>query len=397
MNSLSRLARLDISLAEDVVVLPWLSDGITVSEQWAAFYLSDLARSDLNLARGVVALPWFTDVITRDEDLAMNGLAKLAYADAALASSLVGQGFLSASVVGLHGGALWTLGFIALTYPDGLAILRQQAWFNDGITDDEVIFVAALGRPAAGDPEGFQSLVASPAMESESRTIELLLAGDIHLTNYRIPTVSEKGSEMQELEQAVRTIEAFMGVPFPQRDVIVVYGVAATATNSGNYIVVPSSSPLAHEVAHYYWSNTVGEIPFWFMEGSANFFSSYVMQQSRGLSLEILLANLQEYSIPTCKDAGIMNIQQLIAGPHEPPWERCNYVYGNNLFLRLYDLLGDDAFRTAWRELYLMLIAEGEMSEQEIYSTFLRNTPAAKLGTFEAIYTTWHGSDFSDQ
>ena len=54
----------------------------------------------------------------------------------------------------------------------------------------------------------------------------------------------------------------------------------------------------------------------------------------------------------------------------------------------------DDAFRTAWGELFVIPQEQDEFGEREVYDTFLRNTPPPDVEAFQAVYSTWHGGVF---
>ena len=79
------------------------------------------------------------------------------------------------------------------------------------------------------------------------------------------------------------------------------------------------------------------------------------------------------------------------------PYFVCNYVLGEALFLELYDTIGTTAFRDLWNATYLAGESEEkQFTEEEIYQMYLDATPAGQEGTFQQIYSTWHGGSFSN-
>ena len=154
---------------------------------------------------------------------------------------------------------------------------------------------------------------------------------------------------------------------------------------------------LIHEVGHYYWGSS--EVPLWFREGGPDFLSSYVRDKLYGDSLE----ERGIYDLPRnsnyCAFVNLDTIQKLIDRLSSEGFSTfadselfiCNYYMGENLFFQLYNFLGEDPFRSAWAELYILSqVEDRQITEEEIYTAFLRQTNSGTVDTFKDVYTELH-------
>ena len=98
---------------------------------------------------------------------------------------------------------------------------------SDGVTDQEAKILATL--TTAADPVGYylddhdllDKLLDPEQVTLEGRTITLPLAGETDITIIR--TRPRTDLTMDFLEHSVRSIEEFMGRPFPRRQVIYLF------------------------------------------------------------------------------------------------------------------------------------------------------------------------------
>ena len=148
---------------------------------------------------------------------------------------------------------------------------------NDSITYQESKIIASVEIP---DDAG--RLDADSPHSIEERTITLPSAGKVELTIIRTDLERGYAGMMDDLEQAVRSHEEFMGLPFPQRQVIYVIAPGAGGNWSNNFVYVGDDyrggayyHTISHEAAHYYWTWPVaGWTPHpanlgWVSEGAA--------------------------------------------------------------------------------------------------------------------------------
>ena len=296
--------------------------------------------------------------------------------------------------------------------PEDLELLTTSAWFQDGVDHQEAALVTVLYRQSIIAPQEFRSLVAS--YDYQTSSVTLPLAGEVRITILRLgpeETLKAQG-QMNRLEAAVRQIEGFMGLPFPQKkDIILLYGETGTQTTGvyvGSHMVVDRPLVIqgdlrrveAHEVSHYYWNTGV---PVWFFEGASEFLTSFVISEVYGDSLRTRFTEVGGNDARRCESLSMGTLQRLIDNlaiigyeeQSQHPYFICNYTLGEALFLDLYQTLGSDSFQSTWRRIYQAGAAGYQYTEAEIYQLFYEEAPAAVAGDFQRVYSLWHGGDFS--
>lgn len=316
------------------------------------------------LAGKIDALPWVKDGIDgRNEMLAVQGLTRMAnagFAEEAIrltSKPWFAEGSraeLTFPVVGhTVGDAVWELS-------DALAWIFSQAEFSDGITSREAKILTVAAHSDLCSPPGARiSDLDLADLDVEERTITLPLAGESELTIVRTGPAGDYA--MDGLENSVRSIEEFMGHPFPLRQVIYLIDNRGTGGGVANYthVVIWADElnetiysdgsvtktneerlleVIAHEAAHYYWRDA----PTWLQEGAATFMESVVADS---------LDDPLEMPGTLCPVPNIAAYQpQFTHGA----FFICPYILGERLFHGLYRAMGDDdAFRLAFRRLYL--------------------------------------------
>lgn len=420
LQNLNALAFDDASLAKRASAFIWVLDGIGGPKEWDTMESSTLSnlsiamRKDVSLGTTILGYPWLFDDLTIGEASAIGLLRNLAQPDLSLAKQIAPMPFLTGSFEEHDELALRSIDRLD-TIPGALALLTGQRWYQDGLDDKEAVFVSVLAELAKRSPEQFRAIVADRHIRAQQFTLPL--AGDVRVYAFRRNPFHEYDPVLPQLEGAARGMEGLMGVPFPRREIIVLYvdpfgfqevGIFPAALFVGTHLLVTRPEviqgdyrqTLAHEVAHYYWA--YDNAPLWFAEGGANFLASYALDRSQQVPLADRRHELDARHIPRCSRAGIETIQQLIdvlaAEGHskhsKSPQFYCNYYVGEFLLLNLYQLMGADGSTGAWRELYMLAESEGRpLNETEIYQAFLRNTPAARVGEFKELYNRWHGGD----
>ena len=219
------------------------------------------------------------------------------------------------------------------------------------------------------------------ATQTESRDINLPQTGRVTL---KINRSGELGSDqsMDFLEHAVRTIEEYMGQPIPLqgREIRLDFVKALeldgdfAGVHKGTHMEIlqeydsdappgrdsslndliesilgisqesdatsPLAAIIAHEVAHYYWTDE----RVWLHEGAAEFLALYSESRRTG---DPIRAQWQRCS-------QVSNIRQLESKRYESGDDgfRCNYSLGEGLFVDLYKAMSATQFRQSFRELY---------------------------------------------
>ena len=204
-------------------------------------------------------------------------------------------------------------------------------------------------------------------------------------------------------------MESFLGVPFPVDNVKLLladvretdYGVGGQHLRS--YMRLSRNSNevtnISHETAHYYFYS----MPDWVDEGGANLMETYVRDSTGIEELSERKASLA-ISVEYCNQTqGIENI--LHHHYHSGFFDKgCAYTLGENLFLTLIDLIGEEALSSALGELVaLNLEDKGALGyswnrdtqpaeEAQLFNVFLKHTPPGLQDQLRETYGELHGS-----
>ena len=402
----------DVSFSQLITYFPWLADGLTVGERRAIMNLRYIAQEDVSLARRILNLPWLSDDLTKDERWATVHLRDIALENLEFATELVGASLLSDPVSSLQFDAL---GSLAKMKQGRLEQLAEQAWYKDGLTDEETALIVVLSSVAASE-EIFSGLIRDGQVRSE--TISLTSMGDVNLYAIRRSSVSRYDDVFEVTKAGIEAIEDFMGLPWKKTNVIVLlepeWRLAGSNTASGlndfTHVVIKESEGtrefrkvLYHELAHFYWRQETS--PQWFHEGSAQLLAYYTLYATEQLDLADRLAEAISQGKKYCKPYGVTNIQEFLdatAGQttHEIRQANlafCPYILGESLLLGMYLGLGHEVVAISLRVLYTIAEARsGPVTEYEIYRTFLTNTPPEKEAQFREIYQQYHGRPAPD-
>ena len=313
--------------ARSVESLPWIEDGVGMG-------------AEFNAARGVVVM------------------AKAGYLPSLLEEPWVGEGSNYAALE-----SLWVLQF---NVPGTLSRIMSHPAISDGITDQEAKIIAVI---TPGSPPDLVEKLLDPALVTlEERAITLPLAGQTKISIVRILPGTDYA--MESLEHAVRSMEEFMGLPFPRRHVIYLFeekSWVGGGTNLGNHAILRIDELavsreflaylLAHETSHYYWRYGGGIA--WINEGAATFLESIAENTLHGplrrppCALARSIAEFEDW-------------ERNSSNPGEV--HQCNYSLGERLFRDLYRNMDDTSFRLAFRRLNLHTVFDAT-DECDTYTT----------------------------
>ena len=393
------------------IELDWLEDGVSSVEaialdsvRWMSFY-------EHGLAPAILQKPWFTDGITRDEATVVQNLYWLVWIENDVVRAdiietvieVLSMPFLE-DVAGAD--ALAVKSLQRLEYDDEQTFLDVLVHpkLEGGITDEKAKMVALLGGTYSYRPESGDVLLRGAGVHWEERVVDLPLSGPAELAVVRIRDQST--ASMDFLEHSVRTIEEFMGVPIPARYVALLYDDAvfpgSGGTNFGTHMAMQllydvensvwwdyTAFVIAHEVAHYYWD---GKNKDWIDEGAAE-----------------ILGSISEYArdetpigVTNNPCAAAKTIGELEAMDPEALGTRgfnCNYALGEQIFLDLYNSLGEEAFRQGFRNLYLKSQAEDYSDDCEgtalgichLVAAFKADASDAQAAMVDEIVARWYG------
>ena len=160
--------------------------------------------------------------------------------------------------------------------------LTSQAWFEDGIDDDEAIVATILPSQVRRSPENFRRLLNASFIEKGSTVLPL--AGEVSFAIVRLGAIAN-GGVMVHLIAAAGKVEEFMGLPQPINEVIVLIGAPGgerelSGVNlGGSFIVVrpedyeycvEEKTVFAHELVHLYQANRGRLTHTWIREGGTD-------------------------------------------------------------------------------------------------------------------------------
>ena len=402
-----------------LVEKPWLHDSITAPETIAVKYLRWLSWWSTDLAGAILQKPWMADEVSRDEATTVRRLYSVVWTQGdnvrpdiiAKASEILDMPFLE-SVEGADAAAVRSLARLEGNDTAVFLEIMNHPRLKDGITDDEAKIVALLGGTYSYRPESVDVLLRGTGVYLEERTIELPLAGETLLAVIRIR--DQVTPNMDYLEHSVRTTEEFMGEPFPTGYVALYFDDAnvreggGQGTNYGTHMAMSlnydvengrlwwrAPSVIAHEVAHYYWR---GNSRDWLDEGPAVFLESIaenaridepVKARSRPCAAADTIAVLESLAVhrETWRETVAQN------------WFRCNYSLGEQLFLNLYETLGEETFRQGFRSLWLKSQAEDYNDDCEgtdltichVAAAFKDGASDAVAAQVDGVLDRWYG------
>ena len=392
-------------LVEQVLVLPWTQDGITAAEGKTITYIYRNGRYSRELADRLMQKLWLQDGVTADEATVIQYLYwTLRVPDetqqpAAIEATvqILNMPFLE-QVAGADAAALRSLERLGDAGVDVLLDVMSHPNLAEGITDDDAKIVALLGGTYSYRPESVDFLLRGTGVYLEERVIELPLSGEVLLTIIRIR--DQVTPSMDFLEHSVRTTEKFMGMPLPTNYIALYFDDANVRPGGGqgtNYASHMAMSldydvengwrweyapfVIAHEVAHYYWRHSSRD---WLDEGPAELLGS--------ISEKARVDEPVEVTNNPCASAETIAELESIAEKLETwtetvqtNWFQCNYSLGEQIFLDLYNSLGEETFRQGFRNLYLKSQAEDYSDDCEGTDLGICHLVAAfKAGVSEA-------------
>ena len=150
---LSRIAGRSIELAEEVVALPWFSDGVTEDEGAFTDVIASKSARDLELIERLIQLPWIVDDITEVEVVVVNTVASLEFEDVEAANWAVNLEWLADGASPNERTALWRVLRLRLVDVELSDRLAGADWLSDGVTVAENGVLDRLVQFAQSDLE----------------------------------------------------------------------------------------------------------------------------------------------------------------------------------------------------------------------------------------------------
>ena len=239
-NNCSAVAAATVS-EFDIDSILWVANGVTGNERRAMDQIRAFSTIDRSMSQRVAGSPWLSDGVTEDELRMLADLRDFAGVHpeiAVLVTTVPDQtGRLIEAV-------LSSLRWILSSDPGRSEQFLGQSWFQDGLTEEEAALIVVM-RSTADSEDVFRDLLQGGHVRSD--TISLPLAGEVDL--FAVGR-SERGlgEVLGNMAFAVESMEAFMGTPWPQPDVLALLelrsdfgGRGSFGWNSGTHVVVRST------------------------------------------------------------------------------------------------------------------------------------------------------------
>ena len=300
----------------------------------------------------IASLPWIEDGIQGlIEVRAVQGLTSLA--DTGYTARLIDESWV---VEGRNHAALEALNFLKSEHPETLSEVMSHPTISDGITDQEAKVLATLGTAAdpvaefLDDHDLLDKLLDPEQVTLEERTITLPLAGETELTIIRTRPGVDRTMDL--IEHSVRSIEEFMGLPFPRRQVIYLFVAApGGGKNHSTHVQIRGDeqvrsservragamlSVLAHETSHHYWRG----YPRWITEGASVFMDIVVADRLHDPIETVLL----EQFAPCQLVQTIAEFEDLEPDRSSFRYYNCLYTFAPRLLHDLYHNMDDTTF-----------------------------------------------------
>lgn len=170
-----------------------------------------------------------------------------------------------------------------------------------------------------------------------------------------------------------------------------------------NYITLTSEArnPLAmiyHEYVHFMLANTAGNVPAWFNEGLAEYYSAFLIEDDRKVHVGALIPN----HLRTVRQGKLLPLRTLFAVNHDSPEyderNKSGMFYAESWALVHYLMLGSNGQRVDQLGKYLQLIAANTPTEEafklafqtEIESLEKELRAYVQSDTFRVQFATFH-------
>ena len=387
--------QLALELSLQIANARWLQDSPDRHEAEATQRLSWMFGRTPELATKAWQKPWLSDDITRDEVVVLDNIDWLARPkdDKFVQQTLVAAlGILDMPFLeNLSSEDILAVRSLQNLESDDTAAFLEvmnHPKLRDGITDSEAKLVALLH---AAPDLAVHILRDEDRLHSEERTIRLPHSGEVLLVVARF--YDEASMAMELLEAHVRTIEEYLGEPFPTDRIVLVFrdwdagqytfghtGILMKMS-SGYYLGSNdwngrTSTRLASMVARYYVNfEHVGPEQRWITSGFATF-----MSDASQLAL-----GKEPYDWWGC--AKVDTIAALEAlDTQQDGITRCHLAMGNSLMHAMHEELGEDAFKAGIAALHRMTLADAPPEGCEGTDLTICHVEAAfKAGASDAI------------
>ena len=455
MSRLQLLAETDQQLAETVANFDWVSGGAIIESRHQGRVFSDLRRivqSDNQFASELAGYPWVQDELDFEETLVIRDFAAIVEKDpriARLTIAALGDGLTDVdqevydvvndveymtrfdtefTISILEQSDNWSTAitrFMLTTLSnmidhdnEDLTMLRREDWFQDGLDENEAIYLGALRAPMrAGNPiitapnqTFYEDMLRSHHLKVQS--VKFPLAGIVKVWVVKHHRFSADDNLVKMVTNAAIRAERFMNVRFPMNDIIVVVAEgnsAGPSIHGGDHIIYrkrDADSPYSertvrHEIAHYYFDGHAGDA--WLREGGAELLTDFGNEAEYSKDRTDRETSLTHAIRDRCsRELGIYRVQVLVdaqVGTSTP--YGCAFSLGELFIMRIFETMGWEASVNALAEIHrksrsLTTTWNGQpwLSEETVYETFMAQASDATSNDLRTLYETMHGGRF---
>ena len=359
--------------SQTVASLHWYVDGVEEAEREAveALYWAN------EWHQGIAGVEWVQDGLTGAEVEVIKSLNIITQGGqgpdwerdteraAMQAMAVLEMPFLW-SVSAIDARAAHALAMMSLSDQDLFqSVLEHPKLEPDGLTDKNAIWISMLRMAYIADAnhegEGRIEDVWNGNLTIIDKQVTLPISGTVTLTSVGIGKESILAPvKMAVLEQSVRNVEAVMARPFPT-DWIVLALIEGAGSHFGSFIAIgphASDQTYIHEVAHYYWNDSIGHSP-WLAEGGAE----TMVELARGKDPVGGSRSCSYEGKPNEVQPTILGVEEAFDSSKRSLYRICAYTIGEDFFADLYAVLGERLFLERFRTLYDYTLERDQVSD----------------------------------
>ena len=175
-------------VAETLLDLPWLADGVTEDESYAVYHLQTIVQEDPTVAVTLLGFPWLADGVTEDERNAVYDFREIMREAPAVAEDLLGFRWLANDLSEDESQAIYILQDIVREDPAIAETLLSFPWLADGLTGVESWSIRGFRDLYEIDRSRLSALTTKPWFKDGISYEEFMLLGDLGNIAYRSET-----------------------------------------------------------------------------------------------------------------------------------------------------------------------------------------------------------------
>ncbi len=351
--------------ARQIQELAWVQDGLSALERSTIDEFTVMADFETDALDALLAAPWMRDGLSGVEARAVDYLEYFSEFHA-YSGALLAMPFLS-TVELADAEALELLGWLAFESEEEFLKILGYPALRDGITDQWAKALPTItSAENADDPSMVERLFSPSHVSLEERRIRLPLTGATDLILVRVD-VEGSDESMDIAADVLMELESIMAAPFPTPHIrILIADGGWHGLNAGTHVAIDpkfDENPqvdqglrhlLMHEVGHYFW----GSGRPWIDEGIANTLADLFQESVSGRNVYL------ERNFDGCdKTIEDLDIEGSVSG-------LCHYHLGTQLFMELFETLGEEGFHEGLRDLYALSLSQGPLEVSELRVAF---------------------------